>query len=136
MKYGWVILCVALVFSDCTIRDKQHSGAAAQLKQAEPLPFPRYLLPEGFELGPYGRILGTSSYAIEIRGPSSLRVATRLYKQILTSNHWNIDETERKRRSVWIKASKPRGSLEIRGVQGIGITSLFLIYSGNEGEIR
>lgn len=131
LKY---ILCTVLfITASCTSNDR--TSLKVPELQKEPLPFPRYLLPEGVELKTFCRIPGSSSVSIDITSMLALDEIAVLYKVALESVNWKISEVDQKQNFLWMKAGKRNGDLEFRAVQGAGIVSLFLVYDGPEGDI-
>jgi hypothetical protein len=94
----------------------------------EELLFPKYLLTEDFELNQHGRIPDSNLVGAGLKSELSLKKARQQLSDVLAFNGWKIDKMEMGKQFFRILALKKDESLEIRGVQGSGLTRVFILY--------
>lgn len=107
---------------------------AAAMEYLEPglrpevLLFPEYLMLESFELNQHGRIPETELIGAGIKTRLGLTIARRRFMDQLDANGWNTTKVEIEAHSFRLMAEKPLETIEIRGVQGVGPTEIFMLY--------
>lgn len=95
----------------------------------EPLLFPEYLFLEGFELDQHGRIPQTALVGAGLKTKMPLKMVLRRYKAVLALKGWRVGTVEEEEeQSFRLMAVKKGETLEIRVVQGTGLTQVFILY--------
>lgn len=94
----------------------------------EQLLFPEYLLMEDFELYQHGRIPDSILVGCGVSTKLALSVCRRRFTDVLQKHGWGLGKVEIGRKSFRVIAENEKESVEIRAVQGVGITQVFLLY--------
>ncbi|MEE9368578.1 MAG: hypothetical protein V3V05_06900 [Pontiella sp.] len=94
----------------------------------EVLLFPEYLLMEDFELNQHGIIPESTIVGGGLKTTMGLQVVRRRFNDVLADNNWMVDKVEIGKNSFRIMASLEGEALEIRAVQSLGPTQVFLLY--------
>lgn len=104
----------------------------AQLRP-ENLSFPEYLLMADFELDQHGRIPGSTVVGVDLKTKLDLKTTRQRFSSVLASNGWTISKEEIAEHSFRLMAAMKGDALEIRAVQGSGVTQVFLLYQPRPG---
>lgn len=94
----------------------------------EILLFPEYLMMEDFELNQHGRIPESELVGGGMRSRLSLSMVRTRFMDVLDSNGWKNTRLEIEKQSFRLMAVHQKEQIEIRGVQGIGPTEIFILY--------
>lgn len=94
----------------------------------ESLQFPEYLLMEDFELEAHGRVPETNLIGIGLKTKLDLQSARSRCDTMLNSKAWRVGTVEEGAQSFRLLATRKGETLEIRGVQGSGLTQVFILY--------
>lgn len=90
--------------------------------------FPQYLMMEGFELSQHGRIPEGQLVGAGLKTRLSLSITRRRFMDQLDSHGWEMTKMEIEAQSFRIIAENKMEHIEIRAVQGIGPTEIFMLY--------
>jgi hypothetical protein len=107
---------------------------AATLEFLEPglrpevLLFPEYLMMEGFELNQHGRIPQTELVGAGLKTRLSLAIVRSRFMDQLDSNGWKTSKMEIENSSFRLMANHKLEFIEIRAVQGLGPTQVFILF--------
>ena len=101
----------------------------------ENLLFPEYLLLEGYELDAHGRIPNSSLIGVGLKANLALRTVLQQYNKLLSVQKWEVTKMEMAGKSFRILAEKKGENVEIRAVQGTGVTQVFILYTPAEVEL-
>ena len=94
----------------------------------EVLMFPEYMMMEGFELNQHGRIPETDLVGAGLKTSLGLSIARGRFMDQLDANGWETTKMEIETQSFRLMAEKKQEHIEIRAVQGIGPTEIFILY--------
>lgn len=138
MMHKWLpIFGAVLLLSGCSALQPvpepviDQAAAMEYLEQGlrpEVLLFPEYLMMEGFELSQHGRIPETELVGASLKTRMGLSIARRRFMNQLDSNSWKTSKIEIEKQSFRLMAEKKREHIEIRAVQGVGPTEIFILY--------
>ena len=90
--------------------------------------FPEYLLMQGFEIERHGAMLGSDWVMASLKTKATLSATFQRLEKRLTSKGWNLRLKKLDTDSFRLVASQKGQLLEFRGVQGVGITRILLLY--------
>lgn len=94
----------------------------------EVLLFPEYLLLEDLELEAHGRIRESTWIGAGLKTTLPLQRVHEDYRAVLVTKGWYLAPAEVAPQSVRLMAFKAGETLEIRAVQGTGLTQIFILY--------
>lgn len=143
MRVFWISLISVVLAGGCVtssdpIDPVVNSDASMEFLQPglrpEVLLFPAYLLMEEYELNQHGRIPESRLIGAGMRTKRALATVRKDYSDALISKGWKISATEIERQSFRLMAEHAEAEIEIRAVQGIGPTELFLLYQPGAAE--
>lgn len=95
----------------------------------EVMHFPDYLLMEGYELNQHGMIPGTRLIGVEMKTEFPLRAVRSAFNDIFRAYGWRTDGVEIGGLSFRLLAHLDDAFLEIRAVQGLNETQVFVLYT-------
>ncbi len=137
MKRFLILSAAALLLSGCMgpgIPDEPVVNVDASMEflapglRPEMLQFPDYLLMSEYELMQHGRIPDSRLVGAGLRTRLSLSVVRREFADILAEKGWNTVKMDVGPQSFRLVVERYSEEVEIRAVQGLGPTEIFILY--------
>ena len=135
MRVAFLVIFGSLLLVGCVGRNppsrergEQPLPPQGQSPRPEDLLFPDYLLMADFEIDQYGRIPENTLVGAEMMTELDLADTLRRFTEVLDARGWSIHHQEVAIQSFRLMAGLKDATVEIRAVQGSGLTKVFLLY--------
>ena len=143
LKSGIALCAMTLLMSGCIMQPEPDmpvvdDDAAMEFLmpglRPEMLLFPDYLLMDEYELNQHGRIPESEMIGAGLRTKLNLTVVRGQFADVLAAQGWQTAKMEIDRQSFRLIAEHKEERVEIRAVQALGPTEIFILYDPGEPE--
>lgn len=135
--YGFLVLLTGCAAPEPPAEPVVDPAAAMEFLEPglrpEVLLFPEYMLMEEYELNQHGRIPETELIGAGLRTKLSLATVRKEYSDALDAEGWSTTSMEIDRQAFRLIARLNDQDVEIRAVQGTGVTEVFILYHPGPG---